>query len=77
MRLVGYIEMKKTVGKVLFVVEESESDKLVGHSTDKLFLYGDNSKKISPSCVGKELECVWGQGYSGKAILTDVKISNK
>ena len=74
MKLVGYIEMKKTVGKVLFVVEEHKGGAVVGHSTDKLFFYGDNSKKIGTTHIGKELECVWGQGYNGKAVLTDINI---
>ena len=49
MKLLGFIEMKKTVGKVLFVVEENAGGAVVGHSTDKLFFYGDNSKKIGVS----------------------------
>lgn len=74
MKLVGFIEMKKTVGKVLFVVEEHAGGAVVGHSTDKLFFYGDNAKKISASHIGKDLECVWSQGYNGKALLADVNI---
>ena len=74
MKLVGFIEMKKTVGKVLFVVEEYAGGAVVGHATDKLFFYGDNSKKINAECIGKDLECLWSQGYNGKALLSDVNI---
>lgn len=74
MKLVGFIEMKKTVGKVLFVVQENAGGAVVGHSTDKLFFYGDNSKKINAGCIGKELDCMWSQGYNGKALLSDVNI---
>lgn len=73
-KLVGYIKMKKTVGKVLFVVEENAGGAVVGHSTDKLFFYGDKSKKISASHIGKDLECVWEQGYDNKARLVDINI---
>lgn len=74
MKLVGFIEMKKTTGKVLFVVEENKGGAVVGHSTDKLFFFGDNAKKIGASHIGKNLECVWGQGYNNKAVLVDVNI---
>lgn len=74
MKLVGFIEMKKTVGKVLFVVEENKGGAVVGHSTDKLFLYGDNAKKITANHIDKELETIWGQGYNNKAVLVDINI---
>jgi hypothetical protein len=74
MKLVGFIEMKKTTGKVLFVVEENAGGAVVGHSTDKLFFYGDNSKKINASAIGKTLECSWERGYGDRAKLIDVNI---
>lgn len=74
MKLLGFIEMKKTEGKVLFVAEENAGGAVVGHSTDKLFFYGDNSKKINASCIGKEITCDWQKGYDGKARLADVYI---
>ena len=74
MKLVGFIEMKKCVGKVLFVVEENKGGAVVGYSTDKLFFYGDNSKKIATSSIGKDIEPIWMQGYNGKAQLADVNI---
>ncbi len=74
MKLVGFIEMKKCVGKVLFVVEENKGGAVVGHSTDKLFFYGDNSKKIETSSIGNDIEPIWTQGYNGKAQLADVNI---
>ena len=74
MKLVGFIEMKKCVGKVLFVVEENKGGAVVGHSTDKLFLYGDSSKKVAVGTIGKDIEPVWTQGYNGKAQLADINI---
>lgn len=74
MKLVGFIEMKKCVGKVLFVVEENKGGAVVGHSTDKLFFYGDNSKIVSASTIGKDIEPIWTQGYNGKAQLAGVNI---
>ena len=74
MKLVGFIEMKKCVGKVLFVVEENKGGAVVGCSTDKLFFYGDNSKKIVTGTIGKDIVPVWAMGYNGKAQLADVNI---
>ena len=74
MKLVGFVEMNKTEGKVLFVVQENVGGAVVGCSTDKLFFYGDNSKKIKESWIGKELDCKWVPGYNGKALLSDVNI---
>lgn len=73
-KLIGYCEMKKTEGKVLFMVEENTGEHIVGYSTDKVFLYGDASKKIDTSTIGKELEFAWGKGYNNKAVLVDVNI---
>lgn len=46
-KLVGYLEMKKKVGKVLFV-EQDGSEECIGKSTDKIFLFDDLSQKIKP-----------------------------
>ena len=45
-KLVGYVEMKKKVGKVLFV-EQDGSEECIGKSTDKIFLFDDLSQKLS------------------------------
>lgn len=43
-KLVGYVEMKKKVGKILFV-EQDGVDGCVGKATDKIFLFDDLSQK--------------------------------
>lgn len=73
-KLLGYCEMKKTVGKVLFLVDEDTPSHIVGYSTDKAYFYGDNSKKIDHTTIGKDLELKWEKGFNDKAKLIDVDI---
>lgn len=73
-KLVGYCEMKKCEGKVLFLVEEKKQDHIVGYATDKAFVYGDLSKKIERGTIGKELKFQWEKGYDNKARLVDINI---
>lgn len=73
-KLIGYCEMKKTEGKVLFMVEENTGEHITGYSADKVFVYGDASKKIDVAWIGKELDFSWGKGYNNKAVLVDVNI---
>lgn len=74
LKLVGYVEMKKTTGKVLFVVDEEKKEHIVGYATDKLFFYGENSRKINASHIGKNLDCRWERGYNDRVNLADVDI---
>lgn len=73
-KLLGYCEMKKTEGKVLFLVDETKREHIVGYSTDKAFVYGELSKKIDVKTIGKELEFKWEKGYNNKARLADIDI---
>ncbi len=72
-KLVGYIQMKKKKGKVLFV-EQDGSDSVIGKVTDKIFLFDDLSDKIKPEHIGHELAVSYGMGYSGKAYVIDVSV---
>jgi len=72
-KLIGYAEMKKTEGKICFVTEEGKST-VVGQSCDKVFLFGDVSKKIDNRSVGKEVSFSYGCRYNGKAFVTDVTV---
>lgn len=73
-KILGFIEMKKTEGKVVFVENSDNNSAVVGTSCDKIFLYGDVAKKINADCIGKHLECEYGKGYSGKAFVSNVHI---
>lgn len=72
-KLIGYAEMKKTEGKICFVVEDRKSP-VVGQSCEKVFLFGDVSKKINNNSVGKEVSFSYGCGYNGKAFVADVTV---
>lgn len=72
-KLIGYAEMKKTEGKICFVTEEGKSP-VVGQSCEKVFLFGDVSKKINNNSVGKEVSFSYGCGYNGKAFVTGVTV---
>ena len=72
-KLVGYVEMKKKVGKILFV-EQDDVDECVGKKTDKIFLFDDLSRKIKPDSVGREVVVSYGCGYNGKAYVADVVV---
>lgn len=73
MKVVGFIEMKKKTGVIVFV----EQDGIVnvhGKSTDKLFIYEDLAKKITDNVIGHEISVAYGCGYSGKAYISDITI---
>lgn len=72
-KLIGYAEMKKTEGKICFVTEEGKSP-VVGQSCEKVFLFGDVSKKINNNSVGKEVLFSYGCSYNGKAFVADVTV---
>lgn len=72
-KLVGYVEMKKKVGKILFVEQDGVSG-CVGKATDKIFLFDDLSQKIKPDSVGHEVIVSYSCGYSGKAYVADVVV---
>lgn len=72
-KLVGYVEMKKKVGKVLFVKLDG-SKAIIGEATDKIFVFGDLSKKINSESVGHELLISYDCGFDGKAYIADVVV---
>lgn len=72
-KLIGFCEMKKTEGKICFVTEKGKTP-VVGDSCEKVFLFGDVSKKINDGCIGREVSFVYGCGYNGKAYVADVTI---
>lgn len=74
MKLIGYVEMQKKHGKILFVTEKG-NDKVVGITCDKVFLYEDIADKVNESCVGKNIVVSYGCGYSGKAYVADITIN--
>lgn len=72
-KLIGYCEMKKTEGKICFVTDAGKAP-VVGDSCEKIFLFGDVSKKITNGCIGHDVTFVYGCGYNGKAYVADVTI---
>lgn len=73
MKLIGFVDMKKTEGKICFVTEAGKSP-VVGNSCDKIFLFGDVSKKITNGCIGHDVTFTYGCGYNGKAYVADVAV---
>ena len=72
-KLIGYCEMKKTEGKVCFMTDAGKAP-VVGDTCEKVFLFGDVSKKITEQSVGREVYFSYGCGYNGKAYVADVTI---
>lgn len=55
------------------MTEEGKSP-VVGQSCEKVFLFGEISKKIDNRSVGKEVSFSYGCGYNGKAFVADVTV---
>ena len=53
MKVVGFIEMKKKTGVVVFV-EQDGTGAVHGKSTDKLFIYEDLAKKITDNVISRD-----------------------
>lgn len=73
MKVVGFIEMQKKTGVIVFV-EQDGTGNVHGKSTDKLFIYEDLAKKITDNVIGHEISIAYGCGYSGKAYISDITI---
>ena len=71
MKVIGYVPMKKTEGKVVYTTQEGRGT-VVGQFCDKLYLYGEVSRKVDESFIGKEINVVYIKGYNGNAIVSDV-----
>lgn len=74
MKLIGYVEMQKKHGKILFVTEKG-SGKVTGDTCDKIFLFEDLADKVNESHIGKNISVSYGCGYSGKAYVVDITIN--
>lgn len=72
MKLVGYCDMKKVTGKVLFCVDDTKSDKWVGQRVSTEYVYGDVSETVKEDMVGKEIVISYTKGYNGKAQVASV-----
>ena len=72
-KLVGYVEMKKRKGKVLFI-EGHGASAVVGVSASVEYVYDELSDKVTEESVGKEIEIHYVKGYSGKAQIADLVI---
>lgn len=75
MKLVGFYEMKKKKGKVLFVVDEKKRNGVTGYTTDKLFIYEDLADKVNASFIDKKVNVFYTAGYDGKAYIADIELS--
>lgn len=73
-KILGYCEMKKTKGKVVFVEDNENRENIVGTSCDRIFIYGDVSDKVKADSIGKHLELQYDCGYNGKAYISNVNI---
>ena len=74
MKLIGFVDMQKTHGKILFVTKKG-TGKVVGDECQKIFLFGDVSDKVNDSLVGKNISVSYSCGYSGKAFVSDITIN--
>lgn len=73
MKVIGFINMKKKDGKVVFVTDQNVRG-VTGESCDKIFLYDDLAKKVTEQSIGKEMTVQYGRGYSGSAYVQDITI---
>ena len=59
MKLIGFVEMQKKHGKILFVTEKG-SGKVAGDTCDKIFLFEDVADKVNESHIGKNISVSYG-----------------
>lgn len=74
MKLIGFVEMQKKHGKILFVTEKG-SGKTAGDTCDKIFLFEDVADKVNETYIGKNISVSYGRSYSGKAYVADITIN--
>lgn len=72
-KLLGFCEMKKRKGKVIFLSCEGQSG-VVGNACKIEYLYDTLSDKITASSIGHEVSLVYNAGYNGKAFIADIVI---
>ena len=72
-KLLGYTNMTKRKGKVIFILTDGAKN-VIGQSCQVAYLYDELSDKVTDSSIGKNINLVYGSGYNGKAFLADVVI---
>lgn len=72
-KLVGYCEMKKRKGKILFI-EKYGMNGIVGVAAEKEFVFDALADKVSEKDIGHEIEFTFGRDYNGKAFVSDLVI---
>lgn len=72
-KLIGYCEMKKRKGKVIFLQIDNQNG-VTGQACKIEYLYDALSDKINGSSIGHEVSLIYNSGYNGKAYISDVVI---
>lgn len=72
-KIVGFVQMSKRKGAVVFV-ETDGGEAVHGRAVDKIFVYDDLSDKITDSSIGHEVDVAYGCGYNGKAYVSGITI---
>lgn len=71
--LVGYCEMKKRKGKILFL-EKTGLNGVVGVAAEKEFIFDDLADKVTAASIGRQVNLQFGRDYNGKAYVSDIVI---
>lgn len=72
-KLIGFCEMKKRKGKVIFLLVDGQTG-TTGQACKVDYLYDAMADKISAACIGHEINLVYNAGYNGKAFIADVVV---
>lgn len=72
-KLIGFCEMKKRKGKVVFLTVEGQNG-VNGTACKVEYLYDAMSDRITARDIGHELQLVYNAGYNGKAFISDIII---
>ena len=54
-KIVGYCEMVKKHGKIVFVVDDKPPKNVVGSCVDKVYVYDADADNINPESIGKSI----------------------
>lgn len=75
MKLIGYVNMKKQEGKILFVTDDSDrTGNVVGESCDKVFVFGEEARGITNASIGHDIVISYRCGFNGRAYVAAVDI---
>ena len=72
-KLMGFCEMKKRKGKVIFLSVEGQNG-ISGTSCKIDYLFDSLSDRISARDIGHEVQLIYNAGYNGKAFISDIVI---